>query len=60
MVKCLLTAYFIGSISAEKYQNPFTCVKVTGGQRWDVFWDTVYCSGQSPSHVTQVTVLCLT
>jgi len=26
-VKHLLTAYFISSISAKKYQNPFTCVK---------------------------------
>ena len=37
MVKRLLIAYFIGSISAKKYQNLFTCVKVTGSQRWDVF-----------------------
>ena len=42
IVKCLLIAYFIGNISAKKYQNPFTCVKVIVGQQWDVFWDTVY------------------
>jgi len=36
-----LIAYFIGNISAKKYYNPFTCVKVIASQRWDVFWDTV-------------------
>ena len=41
-VKRILIAYFIGNISAKKYQNAFTYVKVTGNQRWDVFWDTVY------------------
>ena len=28
-VKHVLIAYFIGNISAEKYQNVFTCVKVS-------------------------------
>jgi len=42
IVKCLLIAYFIGNISAKKYQNLFMCVKVIASQRWDVFWDTVY------------------
>ena len=37
IVKCLLIAYFIGIISAKKYQNPFMCVKVIASQRWDVF-----------------------
>ena len=37
MVKCLLIAYFIGNISAEKHQNPFTGVKVIASQMWDVF-----------------------
>jgi len=37
IVKRLLIAYFIGNISAKKYQNPFMCVKVTASQRWDVF-----------------------
>jgi len=37
IVKRLLIAYFIGSISAKKYQNPFTHVKVIASQRWDVF-----------------------
>jgi len=32
-VKRLLIAYFIGNISAKKYQNPFTCVKVIANQR---------------------------
>ena len=32
-----LVAYFIGNISAKKYQNPFMCVKVIASQRWDVF-----------------------
>jgi len=32
-----LIAYFIGNISAKKYQNPFICVKVIASQRWDVF-----------------------
>jgi len=42
MVKCLLMAYFIGNISAKRYQNPFTSVKVIASQMWDVFWDMVY------------------
>jgi len=42
IVKRILTAYFIRSISAKKYQKSFTCVKVIASQRWDVFWDTVY------------------
>jgi len=38
IVKCLLIAYFIGSISVKKYKNPFTCVKVIASQfRWDIF-----------------------
>jgi len=37
IVKHLLIAYFIGNISAKKYQNPFMCVKVIASQRWDVF-----------------------
>jgi len=37
IVKCLLIAYFIGNISAKKYQNVFMCVKVVANQRWD--WD---------------------
>jgi len=41
-VKRLLITYFIGNISAKKYQNPFMCVKVRASQRWDVFWDTVF------------------
>jgi len=41
IVKRLLIACFIGNISAKKYQNTFTYVKVTANQRWDVFWDTV-------------------
>jgi len=41
VIKRLLIAYFIGNISAKKYQNPFMCIKVIASQRWDVFWDTV-------------------
>jgi len=41
-VKCFLIAYFMGNISAKKYQNVFTDLKVIAKQRWDVFWDTVY------------------
>jgi len=41
IVKCLLTDYFIDNISAKKYQNQLTCVKVIANQRWDVFLDTV-------------------
>ena len=37
IVKSLLTAYFIGKISAKKCQNQFMCVKVTASQRWGVF-----------------------
>jgi len=29
IVKRVLIAYFIGSISVKKYQNPFTCLKVS-------------------------------
>jgi len=46
IVKRLLIAYFIGNISAQKYQNPFMCVKVIASQRWAVFWDTVYKMAQ--------------
>jgi len=28
IVKCLFIAYFVSNISAQKYQNPFICVKV--------------------------------
>jgi len=42
ILKCFLTVYFTGNISAKKYQNVFTNVKVTAKQKWDVFWDTVY------------------
>jgi len=37
----LLIAYFICNVSAKKYQNPLTCVKVVASQRRDVFWDMV-------------------
>jgi len=37
IVKRLSIAYFIGNISAQKYQNPFTYVKVIAHQMWDVF-----------------------
>jgi len=30
-------AYIIGNISAKKYQNLFTCVKLIASQMWDVF-----------------------
>jgi len=33
---CLLS-YFIGNISAKKYQNPFTCVTAIASQRWERF-----------------------
>jgi len=36
-LKRLLIAYFISNISAKKYQNTFTYVKVIANQRWDVF-----------------------
>jgi len=36
-LKRLLIAYFIGNISAKKYQILFTRVKVIASQRWDVF-----------------------
>jgi len=32
-----LIAYFVGNIFAKKYQNPFTYVKVSASQRWNVF-----------------------
>jgi len=36
-VKSLLIAYFIGNISAKKFQNAFMYVKVTANQSWNVF-----------------------
>jgi len=36
-VKRLLTAYFIGNISAKKCENPFMCARVVASQRWNVF-----------------------
>ena len=44
VLKCLLVVYFIGNISAKKISNLFTCVKVIGSQRWDVFWDSTNVS----------------
>jgi len=38
IVKHLLIAYFIGNISAKKYQNPLTYVKNTASQRWRRFF----------------------
>jgi len=32
-----LITYFIGNITAKKYQNPFMYVKVIASQKWDVF-----------------------
>ena len=37
ILKHLLSAYFIGNISAKKYRSLSTCVRVTASQRWDVF-----------------------
>jgi len=37
-VKFLLIAYTLSvTFLPKKYQNPFTYVKVTASQRWDVF-----------------------
>jgi len=36
-MKYILIAYFIGNISAKKYQNPSMRVKVIASQRWDIF-----------------------
>jgi len=30
------------------------CVKVTAGQRWDVFWDTVYINDLEDDAVSNV------
>jgi len=37
-----LIAYFIGNISAKKYLNPFTYVRVIASQRGTFYWETVY------------------
>jgi len=37
IVKCLLIAYFIGNISAEKNIKIRSCVKVIASQRWGHF-----------------------
>ena len=43
IVKRLLVAYFIGNISAKKYQNPFMWAKVISKPKVGrFFWDTVY------------------
>jgi len=41
IVKRFLIHYFMRNISATKYQNAFTYVKIIANQRWDVF-ETVY------------------
>jgi len=38
----------MGNISAKKYQNPLTCVKVRANQRWD-FFETRCSSSHSQS-----------
>jgi len=37
IVKWFLIPYFMGNISAKKYQNVFAYVQVIAKQRWDVF-----------------------
>ena len=37
IVKCVLTAYFMGNISVKRYQNVFNYVKLIAKKRWDVF-----------------------
>jgi len=37
IVKCLLIAYFIGNICAEKKSKSFMCVKVIASQSWGHF-----------------------
>jgi len=37
VIKRLLIAYFISSISAKKISKSFACVRVIASQRWDVF-----------------------
>jgi len=45
-----LIAYFIGNISAKKYQNLFMCVRVIASHRWDVFLrHGVIISGSAPN-----------
>jgi len=41
--KHIMIAYFIGNISAKRYQNAFMYVKVIANQRWDLF--ETQCSG---------------
>ena len=53
-VKRLLIAYFIGNISAKKYQNPFMCVKVIAS-KGGTFFETrciFIFGGSSSSSVT--------
>jgi len=51
-----LIAYFIGNISAKKYQNPFMCVKVIASQRWDVFETSTATFVRPISHSTRETL----
>ena len=54
IVKRRLIAYFIGSMSAKKYQNPFShCVKVIGSQRWDVFNQSMNINFFSCRHMSR-------
>ena len=58
-VKRLLTAYFIGNISAKSYQNLSICVKVIASQRWDVadnFSGIIACKSSSPIYTIQPVV----
>ena len=41
IVKFHLIAYFIGNISARKYQNPFMCQSYSKPTVERYFWDTV-------------------
>jgi len=56
IVQYPLIAYFIRNISAKKYQNPFTYVKVIASQRWDVFetWCMVSLQISNLNHADNV------
>jgi len=58
-LKHLLIAYFIGNISAQKYQILFMCVKVITSNSWDVFLRHGVFSGGAGTDIRWSGGLCM-
>ena len=48
-IKYILIAYFLGNICAKNGRNRTVHVEIIVSQRWDVFWDSVYCESDLPT-----------